>query len=356
LHPFSCDHTRVAMSIMRTFILLLTGCCLLAHGERASAGELRFLSLKTIPAPQPRFDQAMATDRESGRVFLFGGRDGERFFNDLWVLDEKKMSWRKIETGQGPAPRSGHSLVYDKKSGRLILFGGFTTDEFGQIKFFRQLWIFTESKGWSREYFKVGPSGRAWHGTAIIGEKLVIFGGYSSEPRPFLDDVWQMDLENLSFKRAATDGGPKMNGRPALLPLADKDKLLIFGRLGTFNPSSTQRWILDRAADKWTRLAEMGAPNPAYSITMADAKSKRLCIVEIKRDDEAISRVAWCGIQPDGKWERLEMAEGPTTPVGIVCTPDALKPGWICFGGAYRAEVNGQTWLAEPENGDEGGL
>jgi len=51
------------------------------------------------------------------------------------------------------------------------------------------------------------------------------------------------------------------------------------------------------------------------------------------------------------------MAEGPTTPEGLVCTPDALRSaGWICFGGAYRAEVSGQTWLAEPGSDDGGGL
>jgi len=189
------------MSTKRLIILLLFGCCLFATGEGVSAGELRFLPVKTTQAPPPRFDQAMATDREGGRVFLFGGRDGKRFFNDLWVLDQKKMSWSKIEIGQGPSRRSGSSLVYDQKSRRLILYGGFTTTELGQIKFFRQLWIYSDADGWNREYFKLGPSGRAWHGAAMLGGKLVIFGGYSGGPHPFLNDVWRLDLDNLSFER-----------------------------------------------------------------------------------------------------------------------------------------------------------
>ena len=58
-------------------------------------------------------------------MILFGGRGAEGFLNDLWVLEFKDLSWRRVETKEeSPAPRFRHTLIIDREAERLwVAFG-----------------------------------------------------------------------------------------------------------------------------------------------------------------------------------------------------------------------------------------
>lgn len=60
------------------------------------------------------------------RVYVFGGNDGTRLFNDLHILEVETMGWSKPKVrGMPPSPRAGHgaALVGDHE---LYIFGGGT--------------------------------------------------------------------------------------------------------------------------------------------------------------------------------------------------------------------------------------
>ncbi len=86
-----------------------------------------FAWTKLAPATQPpsREGAAMTYDARAQMVVLFGGYSGGNSTNtraDLWAWDG--TTWIERTDTNAPPPRSGASLAYDKRRGRLVLRGG----------------------------------------------------------------------------------------------------------------------------------------------------------------------------------------------------------------------------------------
>lgn len=57
-------------------------------------------------------------------MFVLGGWNGKDYFNDLCILDLEMMAWTKPETsGPEPSPRQGHSSILIGNN--LVVHGGF---------------------------------------------------------------------------------------------------------------------------------------------------------------------------------------------------------------------------------------
>ena len=61
---------------------------------------------------------------EGTKMYIFGGWNGKDYFNDLYVLDLEVMAWFKPEcSGPAPTPRQGHSSILIGNN--LVIHGGF---------------------------------------------------------------------------------------------------------------------------------------------------------------------------------------------------------------------------------------
>mmetsp|Transcript_5502 Transcript_5502/g.3155 ORF Transcript_5502/g.3155 Transcript_5502/m.3155 type:complete len:209 (+) Transcript_5502:333-959(+) len=61
-------------------------------------------------------------------MYVFGGWDGTTYFNDLYLLNLEKMTWKMPHTsGQAPYPRCGHAAVL--VGTKLLIHGGFYFNE-----------------------------------------------------------------------------------------------------------------------------------------------------------------------------------------------------------------------------------
>ncbi|MHA2064925.1 MAG: Kelch repeat-containing protein [Candidatus Thorarchaeota archaeon] len=81
-------------------------------------------------APVLRVSTEMAYDVESDIIILFGGIVFDAFlgsylYNDTWAYDVNTNTWTNMTPAVGPSARTGHSMTYDSKSDRIILFGGY---------------------------------------------------------------------------------------------------------------------------------------------------------------------------------------------------------------------------------------
>ncbi len=84
------------------------------------------LANETGEAPTPRFNHS--ANLWNKKMYIFGGWNGKDFFNDILTFDLERMIWSKLETsGIPPIPRQGHAscVVGDN----LIIQGGFSFDE-----------------------------------------------------------------------------------------------------------------------------------------------------------------------------------------------------------------------------------
>ncbi|NLE95466.1 MAG: hypothetical protein GX600_07280 [Dehalococcoidia bacterium] len=62
----------------------------------------------------------MVYDPSTGQVILFGGQ----YLNDTWAYDSAVNAWSDLQpTGDLPAPRVEHSMIFDSATGLVILFG-----------------------------------------------------------------------------------------------------------------------------------------------------------------------------------------------------------------------------------------
>lgn len=88
-------------------------------------------------------------------IYLHGGMSEDEIFNDLWVLDLKQMSWRKIKDNGGPCARTAHGGIC--VGNNLYIFGGYKDG--GALD---DLWKYdTELNKWSQvEVFGYKPPAR----------------------------------------------------------------------------------------------------------------------------------------------------------------------------------------------------
>ncbi len=297
-------------------------------------------------APEARLDGALASDDEGRRVFLFGGRSASGFLNDLWVLDLDRKAWTEIRASEAPSPRSGHSLSYDARRKRLILFGGYQADSFGKAQFPKELWTYSPEEGWSRKFFKEGPAGRAWHTTAVGPEDLVLFGGYAPSPLYHQNDLWALDLESLEFRRLATDGGPRMTGRAGLLLSPSGREIWFAGRDGIPQPQRAGYWQLAVEQDRWSFITRKQMDPPRnFDLALADPREGFLILLRGPQEERHDDWKVWTfqphhecfgsGGSEDGAWAFQ----------GLACTTEPSRPGsFICHGGARAERISAETW------------
>jgi hypothetical protein len=77
-------------------------------------------------APRQRGGHAMCIDEAKGRIYLYGGWDGERSLDDFWVYSIGEGRWHVVprhEGGVWPGRRSCHKMVFDAGTGRIYLLG-----------------------------------------------------------------------------------------------------------------------------------------------------------------------------------------------------------------------------------------
>lgn len=122
----------------------------------------------------------------SGSFQLFGGEHSTpsqmQFYHykDLWVFRLASRKWDKIETQNGPSPRSGHRMIALKK--KLYVFGGFY-DTGLSYKYYNDVWVFSmETYQWQeiKTSGAIKPAPRSAGCMAATPDgKILIWGGYS---------------------------------------------------------------------------------------------------------------------------------------------------------------------------------
>ena len=113
--------------------------------------------------------------------FSFGGTDGNKWFNDVWIYDPRTNIWIQQDCiGYIPVPREGHSaaIVNDV----MYVLGGRTEEgkDLGDLAAFR----ITTRRWYTFQNMGPSPSPRSGHGMTAYGNKIIVVGGEpSTTPR-----------------------------------------------------------------------------------------------------------------------------------------------------------------------------
>jgi hypothetical protein len=256
--------------------------------------------------PGPRDQHTAVYDSATAQMIVFGGTDlGTTNYNDVWLAvnllgsgcsSTCGLQWNfETLTGPAPAPRSGHSAVYDSANSRMIVFGG-------ALGFpapcSNDVWVLENANGsggaplWA-ELTPGGTPPPARTGQAAAYDPttnvMVIFGGSDCDGG-YLSDVWVLNNANglgsgiRKWKRLAPPGNiPPARAFSAAAYNSGTNSLLVYG--GTNGTQLGDTWLLAGAngtkkTSSWSQLSPEGtAPAPRYGAACGyDAANDRLIV------------------------------------------------------------------------------
>lgn len=221
---------------------------ILAHTERATPGGWGLLTGTDL---SPRDHHAMAFDRRSQTLLLFGGIGADRA--SPWPTDTWAMSpggWVRVAE-DGPSHRGRTAMVYDAKRATIVLFGGVGAPPAPRAPqpFRGDTWSWANG-GW-RKLAETGPSARYAHGMAFNERAgvVLLYGGASGfREGDNLADLWQWDGERWSeIAQAGVNPGPRY--QPVMVYDRKRGRTVLFGGL---NGKDDATWEWDGA--RWHRI------------------------------------------------------------------------------------------------------
>lgn len=161
--------------------------------------------------PTARIDPSAVYDAAGNRMIVFGGNTSTASppapsgrMNDTWVLSNANgtggtPTWSQLSTLDKPAARSGHTVVFDSTSKRMLIFAGVDADNFAR----NDVWVLTNAgettSAWAEyDTGKPRPASRAYHSAVYTGSAkntMIIFGGDTGNNN-LVNDVWVLRSAN----------------------------------------------------------------------------------------------------------------------------------------------------------------
>jgi hypothetical protein len=199
-------------------------------------------SQRIVDGPHARSEAALAYDRKRRRVVLFGGyhRDGSRTvrLGDTWEWDG--TSWTAV-AASGPEPRSGAAMAYDEGRKRVVLFGGSGRPP-GTWEWNGRAWRRLESAGAPPSLFNPAMTFDRRSGA------LLRFGGWTGSAR--IAETWLLHPAGWTMVDAS---GPVARNHAAVVFDRRRGRALLFGgHDGEFVFGDVWEW----AGRAWTRVLD----------------------------------------------------------------------------------------------------
>ncbi len=211
--------------------------------ENTGTEEIERWSKLTVPGVEPtvRGEHGAVYDEKRNRLIIAMGttfdESGAAGLDDTWALNFDGIpNWELLDSGSGPSPRGGATMVHDLLRDRLVLFGGseFGTD--GNRYWKNDTWVFDLSDPFANwEPLPVSgplPQARADHMMIYdpVRDQVVLFGG-SPIWGSVLDDTWVLKFGAENRWQRQTIAGLSPSARSAAAAIYDpiRDRMVITG-------------------------------------------------------------------------------------------------------------------------------
>ena len=333
-----------------------------------------------VVKPSKRRESAVAYDARHGRMFVWGGSDGDdELLGDLWELWLGKVpTWKQLapESEDGPSPRSTHRAVYDERYDRLVGFGGYAGDVYSE-----ETWAFDTPKGgdkppahpiegppgsWSVVLTAVDPPlltppARSLHSAVYdpVRMTMLVYGG-RDETHAF-EDLWAFSLETDAWTRVPT------RPTPAPGPLRDhvayydpvQGRMVLFAGSTFTDAPNRNMWSLALTANPmfWTQATNVTVgPRipPRFAVAWAfDTRRSRLVVYGGFRTGVGASTDLWevrvLGSPGGASFPLTATGTAPPALQSASAVYDAVRDRMLVFGGWDGTRLRGEVWALELE-------
>lgn len=215
--------------------------------------------------PPLRWGSRMVYDSQSRRAILFGGSDGftAETLNDTWSFDFETRMWTQMEPAVSPPPHHFAAMAYHPLADRAVLFGGF---DIYKESVLNDTWTYDyDTNTWTELHPDVSPPARLYHSMAwdIKSNRMVMFGGVEYPYEPILGDTWSLDLKHSTWTQLSPAPAPK--ARAWHVMEGTWEGALLFGgspqhEIYTFDDT----WIFDSHRDRWNAVDFGGRTCPSF--------------------------------------------------------------------------------------------
>lgn len=292
--------------------------------EPQFTGQMGFVAWQQLtPAnagPGPRYEHAMEYSPANNQIYLFGGRDGSRIYNDIWALDIDTLTWRQLAVNSPTAPPARFStvMIVDQNAENLYIATGHTQGnqnlgDVWRLNLSTETWedltatagpgpvaryggpggnfgdnlVLTHGFGTTRyddtwrfntttdQWENITPPGQVplkrclFAATAAAGTSLIIHGGCAAPFGDcFLDDTWILDVPNNTWRQVTSDVKPVGRQYHTIVPAISSQglvKVILFGGQDASRTARNDTWILDVDSGAWTLVDPQGAPSARYN-------------------------------------------------------------------------------------------
>ncbi len=240
--------------------------------------------------PDPRYLQAAAFDETRAAVVMFGGTNADPNTGtttpnrETWEWSPTTGKWtNRTVAGSGPEARSGAAMVYDSVRAKLVLFGGRS----GSGLNFEDTWEWDPATGAWTDVSAAGahPTARSQHGMVYEKStgKILLFGGGRSDSSSYdatgvsisLGDTWEYDPATHVWTAQTVTASPSVRHDFGLVWDSSRGKAVLFGgmQVDIANAAGVPKqdtWEWDPAASTWTERTIQGSkPTQRYGHAMA---------------------------------------------------------------------------------------
>ncbi len=215
------------------------------------------------PSSSPPYLSAatMAYDSESDRVILFGGSPGERTLMGTWAYDFNTNTWTQMSNG--PKGHLGGRMVYDAESDRIIHFGGLNLSDW---IFYDDTWAYDyNTDTWTNMKPSIRPMARNYHSIVYDAkaDRVLIFGAYEENGRQTEGySMWSYDFNTNTWQELLPGEGTQPLGRlySCMAYDAESDRSILFG--GDVSDNDTGTWAYDYNNNTWQKMNPDVEPGP----------------------------------------------------------------------------------------------
>jgi N-acetylneuraminic acid mutarotase len=202
--------------------------------------------------PEARSAHASGYSTKEDKILVFSGSFGG-LFNETWKYDPSNNSWERLAPPQAPAARAQGRIVYLPDHDRFILFGGQTASTL-----LSDTWEFDpKNVTWTRRNPTMSPSPRTGHGMVYDSQsrRVILFGGSS-----MTDETWSYDYSSDEWKILSTNLPPVPRENPYMTYDTRRDLSFLFGGSTGTTDSDNETWTFDYESSTWSKLKPGRSP------------------------------------------------------------------------------------------------
>lgn len=308
--------------------------------------------MKKALAPSKRVYHSILYDSKTDRILLFGGQAYYHWgmdLQDLWSFDLNSLQWEYVgELVAGEV----YSMAYDEENQRAIM-----------LNLKGETWVYhVGSRSWEKRCPLEAPSAR--YGQRMIYEahtgRVLLFGGFTDRnvDAPQLNQTWAYDYTADSWSLMDLKSSPPARSYHSMVYHPIAEKTLVWGGRPFSMRADVTAWTLDSRTASWQPLPPATGPNNRYtyaSMIYCPKSSQVVMFGGLDLTGQFEGRLVdetWLFELETNKWKRAETLEGPTGRSQHAMAYAATEGKVIIMGGetggAYAGQFTNELWFYDP--------